>query len=154
MTLFGTAFRMGVEPFFFSHANKENPQKTYAQITNYFIILGSVILLGVVVFIDVLAKLLIRNSVYWEALEVVPIILLGSLCLGIYHNLSVWYKITDKTKIWGLYFMYWSNGHFGYQFCFHSQNRLYGFCSGHFSGLCQYDDSFIYLWKETLSYSI
>ena len=35
---------------------------------------------------------------YWEALEVVPIILLGSLCLGIYHNLSVWYKITDKTK--------------------------------------------------------
>ncbi|PRX56987.1 lipopolysaccharide biosynthesis protein [Flagellimonas meridianipacifica] len=98
MTLFGTAFRMGVEPFFFSHANKENPQKTYAQITNYFIILGSVILLGVVVFINVLAKLLIRNSVYWEALDVVPIILLGSLCLGIYHNLSVWYKITDKTK--------------------------------------------------------
>ncbi|WP_422858273.1 lipopolysaccharide biosynthesis protein [Flagellimonas sp. S174] len=98
MTLFGTAFRMGVEPFFFSHANKENPQKTYAQITNYFIILGSVILLAVVVFIDVLAKLLIRNSVYWEALDVVPIILLGSLCLGIYHNLSVWYKITDKTK--------------------------------------------------------
>ena len=98
MTLFGTAFRMGVEPFFFSHANKENPQKTYAQITNYFVILGSVILLGVVVFIDVLAKLLIRNSVYWEALEVVPIILLGSLCLGIYHNLSVWYKITDRTK--------------------------------------------------------
>jgi O-antigen/teichoic acid export membrane protein len=98
MTLFGTAFRMGVEPFFFSHANKENPQKTYAQITNYFIVLGSVILLGVVVFIDVLAKLLIRNSVYWEALDVVPIILLGSLCLGIYHNLSVWYKIIDKTK--------------------------------------------------------
>ena len=98
MTLFGTAFRMGVEPFFFSHANKENPQKTYAQITNYFIILGSVILLAVVVFIDQLAKLLIRNSVYWEALDVVPIILLGSFCLGIYHNLSVWYKITDKTK--------------------------------------------------------
>nr|WP_297919225.1 oligosaccharide flippase family protein [uncultured Allomuricauda sp.] len=98
MTLFGTAFRMGVEPFFFSYATQENPQKTYAQITNYFIILGSTILLTVVVFIDLLAKLLIRNSIYWEALEVVPIILLGSFCLGIYHNLSVWYKITDKTK--------------------------------------------------------
>ncbi len=98
MTLFGTAFRMGVEPFFFSHATKENPQKTYAQITNYFVILGSIILLTVVVFIDLLAKLLIRNSVYWEALDVVPIILLASFCLGIYHNLSVWYKITDKTK--------------------------------------------------------
>nr|WP_299171150.1 oligosaccharide flippase family protein [uncultured Allomuricauda sp.] len=98
MTLFGTAFRMGVEPFFFSHAKTEKPQKTYAQITNYFVIIGSVILLGVVVFVDVLGKLLIRNEVYWEALHVVPIILLGSFCLGIYHNLSVWYKVTDQTK--------------------------------------------------------
>ncbi|MEM9647568.1 MAG: oligosaccharide flippase family protein [Bacteroidota bacterium] len=98
MTLFGTAFRMGVEPFFFSHAKTEQPQKTYAQITNYFVILGSVILLSVVVFINPLGKLLIRNSTYWEALEVVPIILLASFCLGIYHNLSVWYKITDQTK--------------------------------------------------------
>lgn len=98
MTLFGTAFRMGVEPFFFSHAKTEQPQKTYAQITNYFVILGSVILLTVVVFINPLGKLLIRNSAYWEALQVVPIILLASFCLGIYHNLSVWYKITDQTK--------------------------------------------------------
>ncbi|GLU43174.1 polysaccharide biosynthesis protein [Muricauda sp. NBRC 101325] len=98
MTLFGTAFRMGVEPFFFSHAKTEKPQKTYAQITNYFVIMGSIILLGVVVFIDVLGKLLLHNPVYWEALDVVPIILLGSFCLGIYHNLSVWYKVTDQTK--------------------------------------------------------
>ena len=98
MTLFGTAFRMGVEPFFFSHAKSEKPQKTYAQITNYFVILGSIILLGVIVFIDVLGKLLLHNSVYWEALDVVPIILLASFCLGIYHNLSVWYKVTDRTK--------------------------------------------------------
>lgn len=98
MTLFGTAFRMGVEPFFFSHANTEKPQKTYAQITNYFVILGSVILLTVVVLVEPLGHLLIRNSIYWEALDVVPIILLGSFCLGIYHNLSVWYKITDQTK--------------------------------------------------------
>ncbi len=98
MTLFGTAFRMGVEPFFFSHAKTEKPQRTYAQITNYFVILGSVILLTVVVFVEPLGKLLIRNSTYWEALEVVPIILLASFCLGIYHNLSVWYKVTDQTK--------------------------------------------------------
>lgn len=98
MTLFGTAFRMGVEPFFFSHAKAEDPKKTYAQITCYFVILGSVILLGVVVFLEVLGKLLIRNSVYWEALSVVPIILLGSFCLGIYYNLSVWYKVTDMTR--------------------------------------------------------
>jgi len=98
MTLFGTAFRMGVEPFFFSHAKTEKPQKTYAQITSYFVILGSIILLGVVVYVDVLAKVLLGNSIYREALNVVPIILLGSFCLGIYHNLSVWYKVTDQTK--------------------------------------------------------
>ncbi|NQZ43203.1 MAG: oligosaccharide flippase family protein [Flavobacteriaceae bacterium] len=98
MTLFGTAFRMGIEPFFFSHAKSENPQKTYAQITNYFVILGSVILLGVVVFADVLKVLFVRDEAYWEAMEIVPIVVLASFCLGIYHNLSVWYKITDRTK--------------------------------------------------------
>ncbi|WP_343486945.1 polysaccharide biosynthesis C-terminal domain-containing protein [Allomuricauda sp. d1] len=98
MTLFGTAFRLGVEPFFFSHANEERPQRTYAQITNYFVIMGSVILLFVVVYIDLLAKLLILNETYLEAVQIVPIILLASFCLGIYHNLSVWYKVTDRTK--------------------------------------------------------
>lgn len=98
MTLFGTAFRMGVEPFFFSHVKTESPQKTYAQITNYFVILGSIILLAIVVFVNPLGQLLLGNEVYWEALDIVPIIVLGSLCLGIYHNLSVWYKVTDQTK--------------------------------------------------------
>ena len=98
MTLFATAFRMGIEPFFFSHAGTENPKKAYAQITNYFVILGSVILLAVVVFADVLKVLFVRNDAYWEAMEVVPLIVLASFFLGIYHNLSVWYKVTDKTR--------------------------------------------------------
>lgn len=98
MTLFATAFRMGIEPFFFSHAGTENPKKAYAQITNYFVILGSVILLAVVVFADVLKELFVRNEAYWEAMEVVPLIILASFFLGIYHNLSVWYKVTDKTR--------------------------------------------------------
>lgn len=98
MTLFATAFRMGIEPFFFSHSETKNPQKAYAQITNYFVVLGSIILLGVVVFADVLKVLFVRDEAYWEAMPVVPIILLASFCLGIYHNLSVWYKITDRTK--------------------------------------------------------
>lgn len=98
MTLFGTAFRLGIEPFFFSHADTENPQRAYAQITNYFVVIGSVILLGVVVFADVLKVLFVRDEAYWEAMAVVPIILLASFFLGIYHNLSVWYKVTDKTR--------------------------------------------------------
>ncbi len=97
MMLFATAFRMGIEPFFFSHAGTENPQKAYAQITNYFVIIGSVILLTVIVFSDVLKSLFIDED-YWEAMSIVPLILLASFFLGIYHNLSVWYKVTDKTR--------------------------------------------------------
>ncbi|MBC2838268.1 lipopolysaccharide biosynthesis protein [Robiginitalea sp. SC105] len=102
MTLFATAFRLGIEPFFFSHATSENPRRAYAQITNYFVVLGSVILLAVVVFADVLKVLFVRDEAYWEAMEVVPIVLLGSFCLGIYHNLSVWYKVTDRTRFGAL----------------------------------------------------
>ena len=98
MTLFVTAYKLGVEPFFFSHANTENPKKNYARILEYFVIFGSVILLGVVVFADVLKVILIGDEAYWQAMLIVPIILLANLCLGIYHNLSVWYKITDRTK--------------------------------------------------------
>ncbi|WP_299533781.1 oligosaccharide flippase family protein [Ulvibacterium sp.] len=99
MTLFATAFRMGIEPFFFNHFKTENPQKAYAQVTNYFVVLGSIILLSVVVFADVLKVIFVRNEAYWEAMSIVPLIVLASFFLGIYHNLSVWYKVTDKTKI-------------------------------------------------------
>ncbi len=98
MTLFATAYRLGIEPFFFSHANEENPQKNYARILEFFVALGSVILLSVVVFADILKPIIITGEEYWEAMWVVPIILIANLCLGIYHNLSVWYKITDRTK--------------------------------------------------------
>ncbi|MBT8222663.1 MAG: oligosaccharide flippase family protein [Eudoraea sp.] len=103
MTLFATAFRLGIEPFFFSHATSEEPQKAYAQITNYFVVLGSLILLVVVVFADLLKRVFILDPAYWEAMPIVPVILLASFCLGIYHNLSVWYKVTDRTR-YGAYF--------------------------------------------------
>jgi O-antigen/teichoic acid export membrane protein len=99
MTLFSTAFRLGIEPFFFSHAQNKNAPKTYATITEYFVIFGSVILLGVVVFADVLKTFMIMNTSYYEAMKVVPLIVLANLFLGIYHNLSVWYKLTDQTKM-------------------------------------------------------
>lgn len=98
MTLFATAFRLGIEPYFFSHSKTENPQKNYAKILEYFVAFGSVILLVVVVFADVLKPYIIRSEAYYEAMWIVPFILLANFCLGIYHNLSVWYKITDLTK--------------------------------------------------------
>ena len=98
MTLFATAYRLGIEPFFFSHAKSKNPQKNYAKILEFFVAFGSVIFLSVVVFADILKPIIIRSEPYWQAMWIVPIILLANFCLGIYHNLSVWYKITDRTK--------------------------------------------------------
>jgi O-antigen/teichoic acid export membrane protein len=99
MTLFATAFRLGIEPFFFTQSKNEDAPNTYAIITKYYIIFGSVILLTVIVFADILKLVLIKNPDYWQAMKVVPLIILANLFLGIYHNLSVWYKLTDKTKI-------------------------------------------------------
>ncbi|MFM1807755.1 MAG: hypothetical protein RLZZ242_480 [Bacteroidota bacterium] len=99
MTLFATAFRMGVEPFFFKQSNHENREIQYAQITYYFVALGSVLFLTVVVFLRPIAELFIRDEAYLEGLKVVPWVLMGALFLGVYHNLSVWYKLKDKTHI-------------------------------------------------------
>jgi O-antigen/teichoic acid export membrane protein len=98
MTLFATAYRLGIEPYFFSHAKTENPQKNYALILEFFVAFGSVMLLTIVVFADFLKVHIVRSEAYWEAMWIVPLILIANLCLGIYHNLSVWYKVTDRTK--------------------------------------------------------
>lgn len=99
MTLFATAFRLGVEPFFFKQAEEKNAPIVYATITKYFTLLGSIIFLAVMVYIDIFKALLITDASYWVAMDIVPIILLANLFLGMYHNLSVWYKITDRTKV-------------------------------------------------------
>ncbi len=99
MVLFRTAYSLGIEPFFFSHAKNENAPQTYATITKYFVIFGSFISLGVIVFADVLKLILVPKETYWTAMNVVPLIVLANFFLGIYTNLSVWYKLIDKTKI-------------------------------------------------------
>ena len=99
MVLFRTAYTLGIEPFFFSHADKENASQTYATVTKYFVIFGSFILLAVIVFADNLKVIMIRDESYWEAMKVVPLIILANFFLGIYTNLSVWYKLIDKTHI-------------------------------------------------------
>jgi O-antigen/teichoic acid export membrane protein len=99
MVLFRTAYSLGIEPFFFSHAKNENAPQTYATITKYFVIFGSFICLGVIVFADVIKLFLVPKESYWTAMEIVPLIVLANFFLGIYTNLSVWYKLIDKTKI-------------------------------------------------------
>ncbi|OEK06136.1 polysaccharide biosynthesis protein [Flavivirga aquatica] len=102
MTLFIQAFRMGAEPFFFNHSKEENAKKTYAIILKYFTIIGTLGLLIITVYIDWLQPIFIKKESYLIALDIVPIVLLANLCLGIYHNLSIWYKLTDKTR-YGMY---------------------------------------------------
>lgn len=99
MVLFRTAYTLGIEPFFFSHAKNENAPQTYAEITKYFVIFGSFMSLGIIVFADVLKLVLVPNADYWNAMDVVPMIVIANFFLGIYTNLSVWYKLIDKTKI-------------------------------------------------------
>ncbi|MFM2214287.1 MAG: hypothetical protein RL427_1550 [Bacteroidota bacterium] len=99
MVLFRTAYTLGIEPFFFSHASNENAPQTYATITKYFVIFGSFICLFVIVFADLLKEILVPNASYWDAMNIVPLIVLANFFLGIYTNLSVWYKLTDRTSI-------------------------------------------------------
>jgi O-antigen/teichoic acid export membrane protein len=93
---------MGSEPFFFNHSDKANAKETYATILKYFTIVGTLGLIIVTVYIDVLRPIFIKKESYLLALDIVPIVLLANLCLGIYHNLSIWYKLTDKTR-YGMY---------------------------------------------------
>jgi len=99
MVLFRTAYTLGIEPFFFSHAKNENAPQTYAEITKYFVIFGSFMSLGIIVFADVLKVFLVPREEYWIAMNIVPLIVIANFFLGIYTNLSVWYKLIDKTKI-------------------------------------------------------
>ncbi len=99
MVLYRTAYTLGIEPFFFSHADSKDAPQTYATITKYFVIFGSFILLSVIVFADVLKVIMIQDESYWEAMKVVPLIILANFFLGIYTNLSVWYKLIDKTYV-------------------------------------------------------
>lgn len=101
MNLYVMAFKLGAEPFFFNNAKKENAPKTYALILKYFVIVGGIVIVGVVGYLDLFKHLI--NSNYWEALAIVPIVLMANLFLGIYHNIAVWYKLTDRTR-YGMYF--------------------------------------------------
>ncbi len=97
MTLFIQTFRYAAEPFFFAqHKNNSNKRNVYAHVMKYFIITCSFIFTGVMLYIDVI-KLFIGEG-FRSGLAVVPILLMANLCLGIFYNLSMWYKLTGQTR--------------------------------------------------------
>src|SRR5690606_3016974 len=90
ITIFIQAFRMGAEPFFFKQASGENPQRIYARVMKFFVIIICFMFLVVALFLDIW-KYFLSDPIYWTGLKVVPILLLANLFLGIYYNLSIWY---------------------------------------------------------------
>ena len=102
MAMITQAFRYAYEPFVFGKAKEGDNRATYARAMKYFVIFTLLAFLLVVGYMEVL-KFIIPNRDYWVGLRVVPICMAAEIMMGIYFNLSFWYKLIDKT-IWGAYF--------------------------------------------------
>ncbi|MDP4204565.1 MAG: oligosaccharide flippase family protein [Bacteroidota bacterium] len=96
MVLFTQAFRYSFEPFFFSQQQGEKSNKLYADIMKYFVLFGLFIFLSTMCYIDVIKRVIGEH--FREGLKVVPLVLLGNLFSGIAYNLSLWYKLSDRTR--------------------------------------------------------
>jgi O-antigen/teichoic acid export membrane protein len=97
MTIFIQTFRFAAEPFFFSHAAHRDAKQIYADVMNWFVMACSLIYLAVMLFMH-----LIRHFIgdgYHEGLNIVPVLMLANMFLGIYFNLSIWFKLNDKTNL-------------------------------------------------------
>ena len=96
MTIFIQAYKYAAEPFFFSYAKQKDAKQTYADLMTYFIIATSLIFLATTLFLDVALLMIGRD--FREGKEIIPILLMANLFLGVFYNLSIWYKLTNKTK--------------------------------------------------------
>ena len=103
MVLFTQTFRFAAEPYFFSLYKNSNNRVIYADVMKYFIIVMSIIFLAAIVYYDILIKFLGSNYHDDRGFLVVSILLLANLFLGVYFNLSIWYKLSEKT-IYGAFF--------------------------------------------------
>ena len=103
MVMFTQAFRYAYEPFIFAQAKGkgEDRSQAYCDAMKYFVIFGLLIFLGVMYYLPLLKHFI--SSSYWAGLDVVPLMMLAELCFGVFFNLSLWYKLTDRTQ-WGMYF--------------------------------------------------
>ena len=98
MNLVIQAFKYAAEPFFFKQAQDKNSPLLYAKVMHVFILFCTVLMIAISVNLDWLGPLFLRRTGYEDGLFIVPTLLMGYLLLGIYFNLSIWFKITDQTK--------------------------------------------------------
>ncbi len=97
MALFTQAFNYAAEPFFFRNANRADAKQVYGQVAQAFTLIGCLAFLGIWLYIDIF-KILVHED-YYEGIKIVPVLLLANVCLGLYYNFAIWYKLTDKTHI-------------------------------------------------------
>ncbi|GAB4005009.1 polysaccharide biosynthesis protein [Spirosoma sp. KCTC 42546] len=98
MALAIQSFKFAADPFFFSQAEDKNAPTLLANVTKWFIIVCVLIWVGVSLNLDLLGQLFLRSKAYRVGLDVVPLLLLGNLLLGVYYNISFWFKLSDKTS--------------------------------------------------------
>ena len=101
MAMFTQAFRFAYEPFVFGKSKEKDSREMYAQAMKFFIIFTLLAFLAVMFYLDILRHIIGRD--YWDGLRVVPIVMAAEIFMGIYFNLSFWYKLIDETR-WGAYF--------------------------------------------------
>lgn len=168
ITLFIQAFRMGAEPFFFKQAEGKNPQKVYARVMKFFVITITTMFLVVSLYIDIWKYFLstdpVKLKIYWTGLKVVPILLLANMFLGIYYNLSIWYKLTHKTiagayitlvgAIITLLINYFFIPYFGYMACAWATFFCYGSMMVISFIWGQKDYKIPYAWRKLSAYII
>lgn len=97
ISMFLQAYRYAAEPFFFNQEKEKNSKSTYSKIMNYFVIIVALMFLAISMNLQVV-KHFTPNSLYWQGLIVVPILLGANVLLGIYTNQSIWYKLSHKTQ--------------------------------------------------------
>jgi len=100
MTIFIQAYKYAAEPFFFAQAKEKDAKMVYAKIMDYFIITVSLIFLATMLYLNDFVMRVLVGKRYWEGKGVIPILMMANLFLGVYYNLSIWYKLTSKT-LWG-----------------------------------------------------
>ncbi len=102
ITVFRQAYQLGIEPYFFSSFKDKNSHKTYTILMDVFVICNCLIYVGLMVNLQWISERYLNNPLYNEGIEIIPFVMLGALFLGIYLNLSIWYKLSDQTRV-GLY---------------------------------------------------
>ncbi len=97
ISLFIQAFRLGAEPFFFKQSETEGAPKVYARVMKFFVIVICVMFLIAALYVNIWKVIIIRDPSMWQGLKIVPILLFANMFLGIYYNLSIWYRLSHKT---------------------------------------------------------